>query len=408
MQQTEDKHMSTRTTSLEPDVNPDVINLFDYLEVIAKRWRMIVMVTLVAAVVSVAYGLMLPNIYTAKAKILPPQQQSGLLSAAMMQGALAAIGGDSMIGESKNAKLYSEMLKIESIQNAIIERFKLHEVYKKKYRDDIYKMLGKNVTITAGKEGIITIAVDDKDPNRSSDMANAFVDELKKMTSSMNMTGAGNSRSFLEERINTNKKELVDAENALKSFQSRYKTIDATQQATLSASATAQLAAQLTGQEIQLSVLRRTYADTSQTVMALQQSIAALKEKISRMQSSGGSVALPGFEQIPERGQEYLHLMRKFRTAEAVHELLTKQYEIARLNSENDVSTIQVIQKAVVPDRRSKPKRAMIVVALTIVACIGAIVTAFIQEYFKRMSADDREHWRRIKALMSIRTGITK
>jgi capsule polysaccharide export protein KpsE/RkpR len=229
-------------------------------------------------------------------------------------------------------------------------------------------------------------------------MANAMVEELKKLTTGMSMTGAVNSKGFLEERIAKAKDELVQAEDSLKAYQSKYKTIDATQQATLSASATAQLAAQLTSQEIQLSVLRRTYADSSQAVKALQQSISVLKEKIDRLQAGGGSVALPGFEKIPERGQEFLHLMRRFKTAEAVNEMLAKQYEVAKLNAENDISSIQVIQQALVPEKKSKPARTVLVLTSMSVALLFSLLLAFALENVARMPDEERARW---KALLT-------
>jgi uncharacterized protein involved in exopolysaccharide biosynthesis len=107
-----------------------------------------------------------------------------------------------------------------------------------------------------------------------------------------------------------------------------------------------------------------------------------LKEKIGRLQSDGGSVALPGFEKIPERGQEYLNLMRQFKTAEAVHDMLVKQFEVAKLNMENDVSTIQILQQARVPTKANKPRRGFIITMMTSVALLFSLFGAFAAERF--------------------------
>jgi uncharacterized protein involved in exopolysaccharide biosynthesis len=364
------------------------VTIQGYLQAVVKRRKMILFITVAAAFVTTIGSMLLPDIYTARAKILPPQQQGGLLSAAMMQGALAAIGGD-LLGESKTARLYAEILKIESLRDPIIERFKLHDVYGKKYREDVYRTMGKKILITSVKEGIITINVDDSDPKRAADMANGLVEELKKLTTGMSMTVAGNNKGFFEERIAKAREELTQAENTLKSFQSRYKTVDAGQQAALSVTAISQLTAQLNSQEIELSILRRTYADSSQKIKAVQQAIMVLKDKIGSLQSAGGSVALPGFEKIPERGQEFLHLMRKFKTAEAVYDMLVKQYEVARLNSENDVSTIQVLQQAKVPDKKSKPKRGFLIVMSTFTAFLFSLVYVLVTDRFSRIHGND-------------------
>jgi len=367
--------------------------LLDYIEIVVKRRRMIITITIVTTLICIIYAFMLPDIYTSTAKLLPPQQQSGLMSAVMMQGALAAIGGESLVGESKNARLYSEILKMESLRDAIIERFKLQEVYGRKFRQDVYKDLKNKVIITTGKEGIITIAVDDKDPKRSADIANAFVDELKKLTSRLNMTGAGNSRSFLEDRIIATKKDLLDAENALKAFQAKYKILDAQQQGGATMGVLTQLTGQLTTQEIQLNTILRSFSENSQEVRNQRQAIAALRTQIAKFEKSGSGV-LPGFENVPERGQEYLHLMRKYKTAEAVYDMLSRQYESSRLNEANNVSTIQVIQNAVVPERKSKPGRRKMIQIAFFISLIGSCTLALLLESLGGMPAEDKNRWK--------------
>ncbi|NVN93449.1 MAG: lipopolysaccharide biosynthesis protein [Desulfuromonadales bacterium] len=387
MQHKDNPELSCQLPSLDPDVPLLPQNtsscLLDYLEMLIIRSKFVIGITVVATILAVIYAFTLPNIYTAKAKILPPQGGSGLLSSAMMQGALAAaVGGGGDFGgltDSKSAKLYSELLKIESLRDPIIERFNLQGVYKKKYREDVYKTMLKMIAIQSGKEGIISISVDDKDPKRAAGIANALIDELKKLTTQMSVTGANNSKAFLEERIVKAREDLALAENNLKFFQGKYKTLDATQQASVSVNAISQLTAQLTNQEIQLGILRRTYADSSQEIKSLQQSIAVLKGKIANLQSSGGG-SLPGFEKIPERGQEYLHLMRTFKTAEAVHDMLVRQYEVSKLNAENDVSTIQVIQKALVPERKSKPARLKLILSAFFIGLLMSSIWVLIFE----------------------------
>lgn len=369
-----------------PSYQASNFSISDFVEIIVKRWRMIISITAAATVAAAICSLLLTDVYTATAKILPPQQSSGLLSSVMMQGTLASIGGE-MIGESKTARLYSEMLRIESLRDPIIDRFKLKDVYKKKTRHGVYLALTKKVAIQTGKEGIITIRVEDTDPKRAADMANTFIDELKKLSAKLNMTGAGDSKHFFEERISVSKQQLIDAENKLKAFQSKYKALDAQQQANATLSALAQLNSQLMSQEIQLDILLRTYSETSQEVMNQRQGIEALKTQIARYETSGRSV-VPGFENAPERGQQYLHLMRTFKTAESIYDMLIKQYENACLNEANDVSTIQVLQRATVPEVKSKPDRVKFVILAVIIAGFASCILAFFLEHSPR--------WKRI------------
>ena len=218
----------------------------------------------------------------------------------------------------------------------------------------------------------------------------------------MSMTGANNSKAYLEERLSKAREELALAENNLKAFQSKYKTIDVTQQASVAVSAIAQLTGQLTSQEVQLAVLRRTFPDSSQEVKTLLQSITVLKGKIAVLQSKGGSVSLPGFEQLPERGQEHLHLMRKFKTAESVYDMLVRQYEVSRLNAENDVSTIQVIQKALMPERKSKPARAKLVLVAAIASFFFSLLLSFVRDNISRMPENNLVRWKSLRAGLSL------
>lgn len=134
-----------------PPPNPDVINLLDYLEVIAKRWRMIAKVTAAAFVLSIIFSLFMTKIYSSTAMILPPQQDSsmiGMMSA--MTGGMASLAGD-LLGKGTTADLYVGILNSRAVADSIIDRFKLMEVYEEEYRLDTYKELDKKSILRRGK-----------------------------------------------------------------------------------------------------------------------------------------------------------------------------------------------------------------------------------------------------------------
>jgi uncharacterized protein involved in exopolysaccharide biosynthesis len=242
------------------------VGLIDYLQVIAKWSRMIFLVTLVAAVISLVYSLFLPNVYTAKTMILPAQEDKGMMSAMMAQfGGMAALAGVTgvPIGGATAADLYVSMLKSEEVKDPIIDRFKLMEVNKDKYRTDTYKALDKNAVIVAGKkDGIITITVDDKDPKRAAALANAYVEELGNLAIRLNVTGAGQNRTFLEERLGKAKADLARAEENLKAFQSKNKAVQVTAQAEAAIKGVAEMRAKLAAQEVQLATYRRQFTES--------------------------------------------------------------------------------------------------------------------------------------------------
>jgi uncharacterized protein involved in exopolysaccharide biosynthesis len=350
--------------------------------VVARRGRMILGLTALAFVAAVCSGFLLPSSYLARTLLLPPQEEKGMMNSMLSQmGGLAILAGGA-IGGGSNSDLYLGMLRSETVKDPIIDRFKLGEVYRTKTLTDTYAALDRKVSITAGKkDGIIAIAVEDRDPKRAADIANAFAAELQKLTLTLNMSGAGKNRSFLEERLARAKADLASAETELASFQGKNKTINITEQAKATIEGVARLKAELAAEEIQLSSLRRTLTDSTREVKDLKTTIAKLTSQISRQEGAGGgSSAVPQVGDMPALGEAYLRLMREFKTQENLVELLTKQYEMARFTEAKDVAPFQVLQKAKVPDKRIKPRKGFIIVMSTMTALIFSLLLAFLLE----------------------------
>ena len=374
--------------------DPDV-GMIDYLQVIVKHRRLISRLTLAAAVISLVISFLLPNIYTAKTLILPAQEDKGLMNAMMGQlGGLAVLTGES-IGSPSKADLYVSMMKSEAITDPIIDRFRLLDVYSKRYRMDAYKKLDKRVSITAGKkDGIITITVDDKDPKRAAEMANAYVEELGKLTIRMNVNGAGQNRNFLQARLVSARGDLAKAEENLREFQSKNKAVQVTAQAQATIQGIAEMRAKLASKEVELATYRLRYTESSEEVKNLVTMVSNLRAQIARLEGSGENSSIPSVGSVPAIREEYIRLMREFKIQESLVELLTKQYEMASLNEAKDVSPFQVIQKAKVPEKKSKPSRSLIVLQASFVALFFAIIIVLISENFARMPEANRALWR--------------
>lgn len=378
----------------------DYIDMAVGLNIVAKSWRLILSITVLAAIISIIVVLfVLPEKYRSTARLLPLQQDMGLMGMmGALSGGLAGIAGD-LLGKGTTSDLYVGILKCEAIKDRIIDRFNLINVYEEKYRLDTYKKLDDNLDIQAGKkDGIISITVEDKDPKRAAAMANAFVEELEKITIKMNVEGASKNKEFLDQRLVKAKVDLTAAEDALKAFQLRNKLLEVTEQTKASIEGIAQLRAQLASQEVQLATLRRTMTDDSQEVKSMKALIENLRGQITKMEGSGVGGALPNIGRVPQLGQEYLRLMRQFKIQEAIFEALTKQHEMAKFSESKEISSIQVIQFATMPDKKSKPKRATIVISSTILAFIGAIITAFVLNHWEEMSERDRNNWKKFYA----------
>ena len=383
-----------RTSNPESASTPERPGFYDYVHAVVSRWRMIAAITASFACLSVVYALYQPNIYTATTMILPTQEEKGMSSMLSQLGALAGMAGASLGGQNAG-DLYVSLLKCDAIKAPIVERFKLRDVYREKYLADTCRRLDKATHITLGKkDSLITVAVDDTDPKRSATIANAYADELGKMTVRLNITSAGKNRAFLDERLAKAKADLAQAEDALKAFQSRNKTFNVPEQAKAAIEGIAKLKAELVSREVQLNTLRRTYTETSQEVKNVATAVAQLRGQIARLEGPGNGGAIPTAGAAPVLGQEYLRLMREFKIQEAMVELLTKQREMASINESKDIAPFQVVQRAEVPERKSKPARAKLVVKATFAGMFLAVLLIVIQENLARVKEADKQRWK--------------
>lgn len=375
-------------------------NLLDLLLVLAKHWKMIVRVPFAVAVITAIITLFMPNIYTARTMIIPSDDDSGGMGSALMAqlGGLAGLAGGT-VGAKTTGDLYATMLQSEALKDPLIDRFKLKDHYEAEFRSSVYLTLDSVASISLGKkDGVITIAFSDEDPKFAADLANAYVDELANLTTRLNMTQAGDNRRFLVKRMAEAKADLGRAEDSLKVFQSKYKAISVTEQAKATIEGVAQLRAQLASQEVQLATLRRQLTDNSSEVKNIKASIGNLRAQIDSLESNGNTISsIPSVRSVPQLGQEYLRLMRDVKIQEAVLEMLSKQYEMAKLSETKDTSPFQVLEKAKVPERKSKPKRARIVILSAIVTGFFMVLAAFILEFVEKMPSEDRIRMQQLK-----------
>lgn len=394
-----------QSSILEPasSLEADEINLLDLLLVLAKNWKMIVAVPFAVAVITALYSLTIPNIYTARAMILPGDDNSGGMMSVMMaqMGGLAGLAGG--LGGATKTDLYVTMLKSETLKDPLIDRFKLMQLYGAKFRANAYAALDGSAAVSTGKkDGVITIAVSDKDPKLAAAIANAYVEELGKMAAKFNMDGAGRSRVFLEERLTKAKVDLAAAEDTLKTFQTRNKVVAVTEQAKATLEGVAQLRAQLVAQEVQMATLRQQFSDESHEIKSVKATIASLRGQIARLEGGGSSGSMPGVGAMPQLGQEYMRLMREFKIQETLVELLTKQYEMNKLNEAKDVVPFQVLQSAKVPELKSKPKRSLMVVMAAFASGFLMVLVAFVREFGAKMNDEDRTRWQELKRMLPL------
>lgn len=374
-----------RATAGEPEVS-----LVNMAAVLGRRKRMIAGATLVAMVLSGVVAFLIPPSYTAEAVILPPQPEQS--SQLLMMGSPAGLAGLGGLGSSlaggllrNPAEMYIGILKSRTIADALIARFRLQEVYGSKGLTSARKALARHTDIATGKDYLITIRVEDRDRTRAARIANAYVDELHNQNSRLALTSASQRRLFFEQQLAAEKNALADSEIAMKKMQQASGLVFPSGQSDALMRAIAALRAEIASREVQLQGVR-TYAtgDNPQAQM-LASTLAGLHKQLDKLEAGGGEDLVIPARQLPETGLEYLRKMRDFRYHETLFELLAKQYEAARIDEAKEAPLLQVVNSAVVPDRKSWPPRSLFVVVGGLLALIGASLFALWGDYWSRV-----------------------
>jgi len=377
----------------------DEINLFDYLIVLLKRKRLIMGITFGAAIITAIISLIMPPIYRAETKILPPQQGSSMATQFLSQLGSAAglIGGavGGAVGIKTPNDLYIGLLKSRLVLDGVIDRFKLMELYKTKSRENARRGLADTLKARDDKKsGIITIGVEDKDPKRAADMANAFVEELKNMNKGLAVTEAGQRRLFFEEQLKDTKEALIKAEDSMEGFQERTGAIKIDEQAKAVIEGIANLRAQIAAKEVGLKVMRTYATPQNPDIQRAEEELRGMREQLGRLETrSGGHNPDPLMPtgRIPGVGTEYIRKLREFKYQEALYEILLKQYEAARLDEARDAAIIQVIEKAIPPEKRVKPKRKQMVMIATFSGLFFSVFAAFFMEYIEKLKSNPED-----------------
>ena len=308
---------------------------------------------------------------------MPPQQQQS--AAAGLLQSLGALGGLAAASSSiKNpADQYLSFVQSRSVQDALIDRFNLKERYDKELKEDARKVLEKKVNATAGKkDGLIVVQVDDTDPEFAATLANAHVEELRKLMARLAVTEAQQRRLFFEKQLEDVKTKLISAEQALKATGVNAGTLK-----TSPAAAVAELAslkAAITGQEIKLANLRSILTDKAPELKLALVELAALKEQFNKAQSKEANVSNTTAGQ-----DQYIGRYRDYKYFETLFEIFSKQYELARVDESREGAVIQVVDAAIAPERKSKPKKALIAILTTLAAGFVLLLWVFVRNAFK-------------------------
>jgi uncharacterized protein involved in exopolysaccharide biosynthesis len=393
------------------EIEEDEINLLDYLIVLAKRKNFIIKVTLGFAVVAAIISLIMSPIYKAETKILPPVNGgSGIATQLMNQlgqlGAIAGISGVPTNGKAPS-ELYIGLLKSRTVLDRMVDRFDLMKLYRTSYRQNARNRLLDDVLSVRDdrKSGIITINVEDKDPKRAAEMANAFVEELQKLNTGLAITQASQRRLYFEEQLKSAKVSLTQAEEGMKSFQEKTGALHMESQAKAVLEGIGMLRAQIAAKEVELKVMKTYSTAQNPDLQRVDEALKGLRAELAKMEGRGGKGHDPLMPtgRMAEIGTDYAKQLRDLKFNEVLYGLLLQQYEAAKLDEAKDATTVQVIDTAVPPEKKVKPKRATMVILAGIIGFFLSVFAAFLMEYRERANAnpEDRERFDTLKRYLT-------
>lgn len=373
-------------------------SLLDFLIVLAKHKKVVLGLPLGVAIIAAIVSLLLPNIYTATTKILPPQQ--GQSNAVAILGQLGVLGGgltQTALGLKNPSDVFVAMLKSRTVADALIERFELVKIYNRTTLTDTRKDLSRMTKISSGRDGVVTVEVDDRDPKRSAAIANAYVEELEKLTLSLAVTEASQRRLFFEKQLKQTRDQLAQAEISLRqAIDSKgLAGIDVQSRAILEPSA--QLRAQIALREVQLGAIRIFATDQHPDIERLRHEIGSMKRELAKLEGGDGESKLPA---TSSAGLENLRRFRDMKFLERLTELLTQQFEAAKIDEAKNATLVQVLDRAVEPEKKSRPVRTQIVLISGIFGLIFAVALMFLTEYLETARSNP-SRMRRLAQLIS-------
>lgn len=379
-----------------------------------ERRRFVGRFVFAGLLLSVLVAFLLHNRYTAVTRLMPPDYGSMSSLAMGLPGldsdTVGSAAGGSMLGMASrllglqtSGSLLIGVLQSRTVEDDIIKQFGLMDVYSSRYPEDAREKLEDYTTIKEDtKTGIITLSVEDEDPQRAAAMARSYVTEMNTILSKVNTSSAHRERVFIEHRLGEVKKELDRSAKEFSEFSSQNTAIDIPEQAKAMVTAAADLQAQLIAAESEVKALEQIYTSNNFRVRQARARVAELQRQLDKfggmnVNPAGGSTLpkgelYPSIRQLPLLGVKYLDLYRRTKINEAVFELLTKQYELAKIQEARELPTAQILDLGVIPQKKSFPPRILIILGGTVVAFL--LAAFWIREEAVWHRGDPQEPWK--------------
>ncbi|TSA23277.1 MAG: hypothetical protein D4R70_00150 [Betaproteobacteria bacterium] len=362
-----------------PVPEDDEISLLDLATALGEEKQTLLGIPALTTLVAMVYALTLTPIYTAKTIILPPQQQQSGASAA-----LASLGALAAAGIKSPDEMYVAFFKSQTLQDDLIARLKLKDYFESETQDGARKALEGAAKISSDKKsGLMTIEVDDKDPVFAARLANAHVEALSRLMGRLAVTEAQQRRAFFELQIKKTQEALTMADSSFRTLSAQGGLPITEVLAQVSVTASATLRGQIAAKEVELSALRQFATAQNPEMQRIASELSALRGQLAKMEEGGGRV-----RPVSNEGRAAVVALRDVKTQQAILEVLVKQYEMARVDEAREGPLLQQIDIAQAPERKSKPKRAQIVLLAGVAGLFLGVLIAFIRRAIRKAGAN--------------------
>jgi capsule polysaccharide export protein KpsE/RkpR len=354
-------------------------------------------------------AFLIPKRYKSTTRIMPPDGPNPAAMLAAVSGklppGLSELAGGAL-GMKNTGPLYVDLLQSRTVLDHQIDKFDLRKVYWRKNYFQARKLLVDRTEISEDrKSGVISISVIDADPVRAKELANGYVHELDQLLASVSTSSARRERVFIEQRLQTAKSDLESAEVEFSKFASKNSTFDIKEQTKAMVSAGAELQGQIVVAQSELEGLKQTYTDDNIRVRSVKARIASLRREMAKLGGTGQETTVslapgdlsPPVRQLPILGVEWADLYRRAKIQETIFELLTQQYEMAKIQEAKEIPTVRVIDPADYPEKKSWPPRLLIILGLPIVLLIVAVLSLRLKEAWNALRVDDPRRIRLLK-----------
>lgn len=376
--------MSENTISNSAPVpEEEGMHLLELAAIVARQKLLVIGTTVLIGGGALLTSMLMTPVFQSTAKILPPQQQQSNGMAAML-GQLGGLAGaaSSLSGIKSPNDMFIGLMESRSVADKLITRFKLQERYgttMQGARDN----LANNTEINSGKkDGMISISVLDREPQFAADVANAYVEELAKMTQSMALTEASQRRLFFEKQLIETREQLAAAEVSLRGTQEKTGLILPEAQVQAIIGNAAQLKGTIVAKEVQINAMRTYASAQNPELLRAQEELRSLQGQLGKLERSGGGrdgdFMVPT-RRLPEASVDYVRGARNVKYYETIFELLAKQFELAKIDEAKNASLIQVLDKAIPAENKFRPKRALITMGGLVVGFVLGLLLAFLR-----------------------------